>query len=62
MIASFRLAALYKFVHIESTEILQKYLEQLTTLHNIQGTLIVASEGLNGTIAGKPDDIMECIR
>jgi UPF0176 protein len=53
----FTLAALYSFVRIESPCELESFLRSLFQTHNIQGNLIVANEGINGTIAGKSDDI-----
>ena len=58
----FKLAAMYRFVHVEDTAVTQKWLEDVTSQFKIQGTLILAKEGLNGTIAGKPDDIDACIQ
>ncbi len=53
----FVVAALYKFVVIEDCVALQAELQQLCNTHGIMGTLLVATEGLNGTISGLPDAI-----
>ena len=53
----FVVAALYKFVEIEDCAALQAELQQLCNTHGIMGTLLVATEGLNGTISGLPDAI-----
>jgi len=53
----FVVAALYKFVVIEDCAALQAELQQLCNTHGIMGTLLVATEGLNGTISGLPDAI-----
>ena len=53
----FVVAALYKFVEIEDCAALQAELQQLCNTHGIMGTLLVATEGLNGTISGIPDAI-----
>ena len=53
----FVVAALYKFVVIEDCAALQAELQQLCNTHGIMGTLLVATEGLNGTISGIPDAI-----
>lgn len=58
----FKLAALYHFVRVDDTLLTQKWLEDVTKRYKIQGTLILANEGLNGTIAGTPNDIEECIK
>lgn len=61
LLVMIKLAALYRFVSIDNPSIVQQWLKQLTSVHKIQGTLIVASEGLNGTVAGTPRDIDQCI-
>ena len=45
-------AALYRFVRIDTPETLRKPLLERMTHHGIKGTLLLASEGINGTIAG----------
>ena len=54
---SYKIAALYKFVEIENVETLFKALKELTTTHSIEGGLILAREGINGTIAALPDQL-----
>jgi len=50
-------AALYKFVTLDDYQDLQQpILAACQSLH-IKGTLLLATEGINGTIAGAPDDI-----
>lgn len=48
----FKIAALYKFCTIENPIELKNELELLALANNITGGLIIASEGINGTIAG----------
>lgn len=50
-------AALYKFVSLPDYKNLQQPLLDICVKHNIKGTLLLALEGINGTIAGLPDDI-----
>lgn len=50
-------AALYKFVSLPNFKDLQAPLLHACKTHNIKGTLLLAEEGINGTIAGLPDDI-----
>jgi len=45
-------AALYKFVRLEDYEQLREPLLALMLAQNVRGTLLLASEGINGTIAG----------
>jgi len=44
--------ALYKFVRLEDFEQLQKPLLSVLTRHEIKGTILLAKEGINGTVAG----------
>jgi UPF0176 protein len=50
-------AALYKFVNLPNYKVLQAPILEACINHNIKGTLLLAEEGINGTIAGLPDDI-----
>lgn len=50
-------AALYKFVSLPDYKEMQAPLQAECERNNIKGTLLLAEEGINGTIAGLPDDI-----
>jgi len=50
-------AALYKFVELPNYAALQPSIHAACEAHHIKGTLLLAREGINGTIAGSPDDI-----
>jgi UPF0176 protein len=50
-------AALYKFVNLPNYKSLQAPILEACVSHNIKGTLLIAEEGINGTIAGLPQDI-----
>lgn len=50
-------AALYKFVSLPDYKALQAPILAECQKHNIKGTLLLAEEGINGTIAGLPDDV-----
>lgn len=52
-----KIAALYKFVHVEDPSLLQSQLRELTGKYHILGMLIIAKEGLNGTIAASPSQM-----
>ncbi len=54
-----RVTALYKFVKVEDREVLQATLKAWCTDLGIKGILLVAHEGLNGTIAGADANIQE---
>jgi UPF0176 protein len=52
-----RVAALYRFARFDDPEALRVRLADLCTAESIKGTLLLAHEGINGTIAGAPDAI-----
>ncbi len=54
-------AALYKFVELPDFAELQAPLLAQCESHGIKGTLLLAAEGINGTIAGLPDDVHEVL-
>lgn len=51
------LAALYKFVSLPDYEELQQPLKDFCDTHNICGSLLLASEGINGTVAGSRENL-----
>ncbi|MGB1361173.1 MAG: rhodanese-related sulfurtransferase [Alphaproteobacteria bacterium] len=53
----FLVTALYKFVSLDNLETLQKSLKQFCLNNKIYGTLLIAEEGINGTIAGSKQAI-----
>ena len=53
----FLTAALYKFVELPDHAALQAPLLAACEAHGIKGTLLLAAEGINGTIAGQPDGV-----
>ena len=50
-------AALYKFVSLPNYIALRGNIHAACEAHHIKGTILLASEGINGTIAGLPDDV-----
>ncbi len=50
--SNFLVAALYKFVSLPTFEELQAPLLEVCEKNGVKGTLLLASEGINGTIAG----------
>ena len=48
---NFGVAALYKFTALSDLPDLQQRLQQMCGLHSIRGTLLIAPEGINGTIS-----------
>ena len=49
--------ALYHFVNIDDCEALQESLLSLLKSNRVKGTLLVAAEGINGTVAGTSEGI-----
>ena len=49
--------ALYKFVSLPEYETLQSPLHSLMVKNNVFGTILLAKEGINGTISGLPEDV-----
>ena len=56
-----RVAALYQFARFEDCEALREPLFRLCQREGVRGTLLLAAEGLNGTIAGPPEGIKAVI-
>tara|TARA_R110002111_G_scaffold133331_2_gene199177 strand:+ start:150 stop:1118 length:969 start_codon:yes stop_codon:yes gene_type:complete len=54
---SYVIAAIYKFVTLENHEQLREPLLELMRAQSVRGTLLLASEGINGTIAGPREGI-----
>lgn len=55
--SKFLTVALYKFVSLPDYKDLQQPILDVCLKHSIKGTLLLAKEGINGTIAGLPNDI-----
>lgn len=55
----YTVSALYKFVTLEAFQALREPLLHFMIQHNIRGTLLLAKEGINGTVAGAPDAIRQ---
>ena len=58
---SYRVAALYKFTSLPDYTNLREPLQNMCDLYAVKGTLLLALEGLNGTIAGENNDIANII-
>lgn len=59
--ASTQVAALYRFVRLEDYENLRDPLLEFCEARGIRGTLLLAGEGINGTIAGTQQAISELL-
>ncbi len=63
--ADIRIAALYRFARIAEPEAVRAAIEAACRAGGVRGTLLVAGEGVNGTIAGPPagiDAVLDTIR
>jgi UPF0176 protein len=58
----FKVFGFYKFIKIKSLKRNKDLLQKFLTLNNIRGTIIIAKEGLNGTISGGIKDIDKIIK
>ena len=54
---NWKVAALYYFVSLDDLPRLQAETKAMCEKHGICGTLLLAPEGINGTIAGRPDGL-----
>ena len=59
--APYTVAALYRFARIADREAVRDRLEAVCAANGVRGTLLVAHEGLNGTIAGPEAGVAEVI-
>lgn len=57
----FRVAALYRFARLDGYEALRQPLAAFCCGRDIKGTLLLAREGINGTVAGSEEAIAELI-
>ncbi len=55
--SKFIVCALYHFVALEDFELIREPLLSTMLSHNVKGTLLLAHEGINGTISGTREDI-----
>lgn len=55
--SSYVVCALYKFVTLENFEALRDPLKAVMLENNVRGTLLLASEGINGTVAGSREGV-----
>ena len=51
-------SAFYKFVALPEFAALRPLLVETARQHGIRGTILLAMEGINGTIAGEPDQVL----
>lgn len=54
---TYKVAAFYRFTNLDDIPALCAEVKDFCALNNIIGTILVAPEGVNGTIAGLPEDL-----
>ena len=57
----FHIAAFYYFADLDDPERVRDHLHEVCADNNVKGTILVASEGINGTIAGSETAINEVL-
>jgi len=55
------IAAFYRFTPVDNPELLRSKLAEITDTAGIKGTILIAAEGINGTIAGAPDTVRDVL-
>ena len=55
------IAALYQFVSLKQLDVLRQQLQQLCDKNEALGTILLASEGINGTIAAPRNGMARCL-
>ena len=58
----FKVFGFYKFLKVKSLKKNKDFLQKFLISNHIRGTIIIAKEGLNGTISGKIKDINKTIK
>jgi len=58
---SYLVAAFYQFAPIEAPEKLQPRLKTFMAARDVKGTVLLATEGLNGTISGLPENVRDVL-
>ena len=61
-IPQIRVASLYQFTRLEDCRGIQRMLKLACELGGVRGTLILAPEGINGTIAGSDEAVEQVVR
>ena len=57
----FEVLGFYKFIKIKSLKKNKDLIQKFLIKNNIRGTIILAKEGMNGTISGEPNDIKKTV-
>ena len=57
--ASFLTTTFYHFINLDNIKIFKAIIQDYCDNKSLKGTILLAQEGINGTISGKEDDILE---
>jgi UPF0176 protein len=52
----------YHFVSLERIQVLQSFIQEFCQKNHIKGTILLANEGINGTISGHKNNILKFIK
>jgi UPF0176 protein len=55
--SKYKIISFYKFVNLEDTQLLKTELLNFCTQHDIKGTIIIAAEGINSTLAANQESV-----
>ena len=58
----FKVFGFYKFIKIKSLKKNKNLLQKFLIINDVRGTIVIAKEGLNGTISGHAKDIDKVIK
>ena len=58
----FQIISFYRFIRIEEKKVFKKHIENIIKDIFIRGTILIANEGLNGSISGKKKDLENIIK
>ena len=56
--SNFTIITFYQFKRINDPAILKEELKKFCSFNKMRGTTIIAKEGINGTISGKNNDLL----
>jgi len=55
--SKYKIISFYKFINLEDTQFLKTVLLNFCTQHDIKGTIIIAAEGINSTLAANQESV-----
>ena len=58
----FKVISFYRFIKLKNKFVLKNNLEKLLKNKNIKGTILLSNEGLNGSISGREEDLINILK